>query len=188
MGHGVTAYARSPSKLPVTNRNLVLIKGELDDYPAICDAISGSNAVISTLGPGARLEGSPLAVGMGTIVRAMEHCGVSRAVMLSTVSVHDDLDRPPWLLRFLVRLIRLIFRPAYDEILRMAEVIRASSLQWTLVRVSLLTNRHVTGRVVTAYPGTKGLHLFISRADLAWFMLKETQDPRFLRAMPVVSN
>lgn len=187
-GHWVTAYSRTPSKLRITDKNLLLIEGELDDYPAICRAVAGSDAIISALGPGTRAAGSPLVPGMGTIIRAMEHVGVSRAVILSTVSVRDALDQPHWLIETLVRIIRLVFPTAYEEIIRMAQVISASSLQWTLVRVSLLTNRHLTRRVVTAYPGTRGLRLFISRADLAWFMLKETQEPRFIRAMPAVSN
>jgi nucleoside-diphosphate-sugar epimerase len=188
VGHWVTAYARSPGKLAIHHTRLVIVQGELDDAEAISRAVSGSDAIISTLGPGARQIGAALSNGIGTIMHAMEDHGVQRIVMLSTVSVRDPLDMPEWRRDTLVSLIRLLFRSSYDEILRMALVLRSSPLRWTLVRVPILTNRPKRERGVSGYAGAKSLRLFISRADLAWFLLKEAEEPKFVHAAPMVST
>jgi saccharopine dehydrogenase-like NADP-dependent oxidoreductase len=51
-GHTVTVYARNPSKIPAGwGDRVAVIIGELSDADAIDQAVTGAEAVVSTLGP-----------------------------------------------------------------------------------------------------------------------------------------
>jgi uncharacterized protein YbjT (DUF2867 family) len=50
-GHDVTAYVRNPAKLGHSDPRLVTVIGELSDEARIRQAVRGSDAVISALGP-----------------------------------------------------------------------------------------------------------------------------------------
>jgi NAD(P)-dependent dehydrogenase (short-subunit alcohol dehydrogenase family) len=50
-GHTVTAYVRNPGKLGLSDARLVTVTGELPDEERILQAVRGSDAVISALGP-----------------------------------------------------------------------------------------------------------------------------------------
>jgi putative NADH-flavin reductase len=63
-GHHVTALARSPEKLTITNPNLHVVQGDATDRAAVSQAMKGADAVISTLGG----KGSVIAAAAGAIV------------------------------------------------------------------------------------------------------------------------
>lgn len=67
-------------------------------------------------------------------------------------------------------------------------MIRASNLDWTLVRVLLLNDTPKTGNIKTRYPGRNELGTQISRADLADFMLKQVKDTKYIRQAPIITN
>lgn len=67
------------SKLPVHQR-LTAVQGQLDDAPVIAEAVRGSAAVLSTLGPTTKkADAPPLVTGHRNIVAAMHEHGVSKA-------------------------------------------------------------------------------------------------------------
>jgi hypothetical protein len=70
---------------------------------------------------------------------------------------------------------------------RVSDIIRASDLDWTLVRVPMLTNEPPAGDVKVGYLG-KGVGSRISRADIAAFMVKQADSDTYLRQAPVISN
>ena len=87
-GHGVTAYVRNPGKLGHKDPRLVTISGELSDEARIQQAVRGSDAVISALGPLLRCgsKGTPVADGTKNIVAAcLAICGASAISLLSTL-------------------------------------------------------------------------------------------------------
>ena len=73
-GHEVTVYVRSPGKLGRIDPRLVTVAGELSDEARIQQAVRGSDAVISALGPLLRrgLTGTPVTDGTKNIVAAMQ--------------------------------------------------------------------------------------------------------------------
>jgi hypothetical protein len=77
---------------------------------------------------------------------------------------------------------------AYADIVGWSEVIRASDLDWTLVRVLLLDDKPKTGNVKTGYPGRNELGTRVSRADLADFMLQQVKDTKYIRQAPIITN
>jgi hypothetical protein len=70
---------------------------------------------------------------------------------------------------------------------RVADLIRASDLDWTLVRVPMLTDAPPSGDVLVGYLG-RGVGARISRTDMAAFILEQASDDTYLRQAPVISN
>ncbi|MFB0563359.1 MAG: NAD(P)-dependent oxidoreductase [Candidatus Lokiarchaeia archaeon] len=187
-GNHVVAYARNPSKLNTQHEHLTIVQGELTEQATIERAVSGADAVISVLGPRGDSKGKPITQGTQNILAAMKKHGVRRLIISSTPSASDPNDSPDFKFKFLVNLIKLLRRAAYEEIISVAEAVRMSDLDWTIVRVSMLNNKPRSGKVRVGYLGKGDVGLRISRADLAEFMLKQVKDTRYLRQAPVISN
>jgi hypothetical protein len=79
-------------------------------------------------------------------------------------------------------------RPAYEEIVSVARLVRESNTDWTIVRVSMLNNKPGSGKIRAGYLGKKQVGTNISRVDLAAFILAQVQDATYLRQAPAVSN
>ncbi|MGA2640844.1 MAG: SDR family oxidoreductase [Spirochaetia bacterium] len=189
-GNDVVAFARDTSKIGANNQRLTIVQGELTDTGAIERAVSGADAVISALGPRPRedIKDKPLARGMQNIIAAMRKTNARRLIISSTPSAADPNDLPDFKFKVLMRIVKTMMRPAYDEIVNVARIVRESGTDWTIVRVSLLNNHSGSGRMRAGYLGRKQVGTRISRADLAAFMLKQVQDTHWLQQAPAVSN
>lgn len=82
---------------------------------------------------------------------------------------------------------RVLGRIAHEDMRRMEAAIRASDLDWTIVRPSGLFDYPDVTRYVTEEGSADGL--FTARSDLATAMLQQLTDSRFVRkAMGVVTT
>ena len=86
-----------------------------------------------------------------------------------------------------IGLIRLMLHPAYEDIVQTAHIVRASDCDWTIVRVSMLTDKPKTGRFKVGYVN-KEMGMRISRADLAEFMLGQVLETNYYQQAPAISN
>ena len=68
------------------------------------------------------------------------------------------------------------------------ELVRASNLDWVLVRPPLLTNGARRSRYRTGTDLPIKLFSSVSRADVAEFMLKQLTDDTYLRQAPTITN
>ena len=187
-GNDVVAYVRNPSKLGITHEHLTIVKGELCDHALIERTVSGAGAVISVLGPRGDSKNKPLTQGMQNIIAAMKNRGVRRLIIASTLSVEDPNDLLEFKARALVYFVKLTMHAVYEEIINVAEAVRASDLDWTIVRLAMLNDKPKSGNVRTGYLGTGEVGTWISRADIADFMLQQVHDTKFLRRAPAISN
>ncbi|MFE4967960.1 NAD(P)-dependent oxidoreductase [Streptomyces sp. NPDC056660] len=179
-GHEVTAYARTPAKLQITHPNLSVVAGQLDDDEAILEAVRRADAVIE--GVGSESEATR------RIITAMDTAGVKRFVVVSTCSVPDPDDLPDAKFKALVRFVKTAAPGAYAEVRAAAQAVRASDLDWTLVRVAKLNDKPVGGNVKVGNYGHGIVGLSISRADMAAFLLAQVSDGTYIRSAPAISN
>lgn len=186
-GHHVTAYVRNAAKL-AERPGLNVVIGELDDAVAIRRAVTSADAVISLLGPGRDKASIPFLVpGMQTIVDAMTQAGVRRLVATSTPSAPDPTDRGDLRIRAMVTGIRLGMAPAYRAITAMAEIVRTSSLDWTLVRLPLLHDKPADSPARPRQIGEPG-GLRLSRSALAIFLVNEAADGTWSGRAPLLAD
>lgn len=186
-GHSVTALLRDPAKLPVSNERLTIIQGDALDPQAVERTVAGADAVLSTLG---QTKGAPKnmqTVATQNIVAAMQQHGVRRLVSLTGAGVRALQDKP----KLIDHIIRFALQTLSGDVLRDAEahadVLRASDLDWVLVRGPVLTDGPYTGKYRVGWVGVNTSPR-IARADVADFMLKQTTDSNYVCQAPMVSD
>jgi putative NADH-flavin reductase len=187
-GREVMAYIRNPSKLNIDHERLKVIQGDLADEPLIESAVSGADAVISAPGPRGGSKNKPITQGIQNIIVAMKKQGVRRLIITSTLSAKDPNDPLNFKTKALVNLVKLTMHDAYEDIVSTAETVRNSDLDWTIVRLTMINNKPKSGKIRAGYVGRGDVGTWISRADVADFMLKQVQDMRYLRQALTISN
>lgn len=190
-GYSVTVFARSPSKISIVHDKLKIMKGEINDYQAVGDAIKQTDIVISMLGPVSadKGKGLPIMAGFYNILKAMNEYKVNRLIATSTPSfeIEDDQFQFSFVLARLM--VKTVMNNAYQNIVQSAHLICNSKVNWTIVRLPMLSDKPGLGRVVTGFRGDGMIKLFsLRRDDLADFLLSQIDDTRFIRKAPIVSN
>jgi putative NADH-flavin reductase len=136
-GHQVTAFVRSPAKVTRRHPLLDVRKGDPHSVDDLANALSGHDVVLSALGvrpPEAFRAHSLVEDCAASTVAAMTRAGVKRLVLVSAAVLFPEKGL---LFAFFRRLLKHVARD-----LGAAEVIvRATSLDWTIVRPPRLVDR-----------------------------------------------
>lgn len=183
-GHRVTAFARHADRLHLQHANLIKVSGDALDPAGVDTALEGQDAVMITLGAGRK--GGVRAEGTKNVVAAMQRRGVRRLICQSTLGAGESRQQ----LNFFWKRIMfgLLLRPAYQDHQRQEALVRASDLDWTIVRPAAFTDGPHSASYKEGFPpNERGLSLKISRADVADFMLRELREGRYLRQTPGLS-
>lgn len=186
-GYQVQALARRPDNLNIRHDSLVVISGTIQDLEAVEKTVAGVVAVLSVLGPTHNRPSFEISQGMAHIIAAMKQQGVKRLIISSGAGVSDPNDRPGLGDRLMKFLLKHMAKNVLADMVQTVDLVRSSGLEWTVVRVPMLTHDPQTGRIKTGYLG-KGTGSRVTRADLASFMLAQVQNTSFLHRSPVISN
>lgn len=185
-GHAVTAIARTPGKLALRHERLRVVKGDILDPASVAQAVEGRDAVCCTIGVKAPWDQPGLfSRGTKNLLEAMKRSGVRRLVCVTGIGAGDSKGHGGFLYDRILR--PFLFGPIYPDKDRQEALIRASDAEWTIVRPGFLTNGPLTAkyRVVTDLAGvTAG---WISRADVAHFLLHELESARYLGQTPLLT-
>lgn len=186
-GHHVAVLARTPSKLDIAHERLRVVKGDVQDPAAVAEAIEGSGAVLSVLGPTQNKPDYQVSRGTAHVIEAMKTHGVKRLVISAGAGVGGDGDQPKLFNHLISFVLKLAARHVLEDMTRTVAAVRSSNLDWTVVRVPMLTDDPATG---TVRVGRVGVNTGprIARADMARFMLEQLADATHVRASPVISN
>ena len=185
-GHHVTAQARSPEKLADLERpNLEVVRGDVLDPSDVERAVTGHEAILCAVGAGPERT-TVREDGTRNIVAAMEATGVRRLVCLSSLGVGDSRANLPLFTRYVI--VGIFLRHAFADHERQEAVVRNSSLDWTIVRPPHLKDGPRTGEYRHGFPPTeRSIQGWISRADVADFMLDQLTVDAYVRQTPGVS-
>ncbi|MFJ9852705.1 NAD(P)-dependent oxidoreductase [Streptomyces sp. NPDC101150] len=182
-GHRVTAVTRQPDAFPLRHDRLEVTGADVLDPVAVDAAVAERDAVLSTLGvPPGKEPITTYSRGVAHIVAAMTRHRVRRLAVVSSSGVdpHPYSDGGFLFNRVLLPYVtRVMGKTLYDDMRRMEELVRASDLDWTILRPSGLY--HLPS--VTDYTLVEG-HAdgrFTARVDLAASMLALLDDDRHVR-------
>lgn len=181
-GHEVTAVVRDPARLMVPAHPLLnVVTADVMDPDSIRPAVSGAEAVLTAIGPRGTGPTTVIQDSTRAIIAAMQKSGARRLLMLSGSITADDGESP--YLRYLLKpLARRTFLRCVCADMRAGErEVRASGLDWTIVRPPALTNKPATHKYRTAIDGNLPHGFRISRADLATGLLALVDDPESVR-------
>ena len=185
-GHQVTAFARRPETLRIRHASLTVRRGDILDAAAVEAAVAGQDAALSALGVRKIGRNTILSDGTRILIQAMEKARVRRLIVESALGVGDSRGQlGGWYNWFM---IPVFLKNIFAEKERQEAFVRASSLDWVIVRPAVLTNGPRTGRYRAGFPASDGLiRRRISRADTAEFMLKQLTSEAYLRQAPGLS-
>jgi putative NADH-flavin reductase len=180
--HEVVAVTRHPDQIPPRDR-LAVVGADVTIPAAVEAAVTGGDVVLSALGvPYTRKPVSVYSAGTANIITATEKHGVRRLIVTGTAAVDPGYQSSDSVIFTRVMeplFMRLPGRTVYTDNRRMEARIRASSLDWTIVRACWLFNA-VT---VSDYQVIEGsIHgMFTARADLAACLLAQLADGKYIR-------
>lgn len=182
-GHEVTALARSPQKLTLSDEKLIRLAGDFHVQADVDRAVDGQDAVIVTASA-TTLKGfkeNPYYFSQGTdrVIAAMEKFGVKKLVVLSALGVGDSRAAMGFVVKKL--LIDWILRRPFADHERQEDLVKKSSLNWVIARPGRLTDGPALGKTVKSttlapLPGS------ISRADLAAFLVEAAEQEQWNRS------
>ncbi|MFI1200447.1 NAD(P)-dependent oxidoreductase [Streptomyces sp. NPDC020883] len=183
-GHTVTAVVRRPDGFPLSDPHLQTFRADVFDKAAVERAVAGQDAVISILGvPYGRQPVTVLSHGITHITDAMALHGVKRLATVTSRLLGAHANRSagekPLYERFMYRrvlypIFTTLGRTLYDDMVRMEQIVRATDLDWTIIRPSALFNTNVVSNYHFGPPESPGL--YTSRIDLAHSLLREVTD------------
>jgi putative NADH-flavin reductase len=186
-GHQVTILVRNPAKVTIQNPHLRVVQGELQDTAKVLEAVKGADAVISALGPSTNKPVMEISKGMTNIVAAMRQKGVKRLIVTAGAGVRDPLDQPKLVDNFIVLALKTFNGNVYEDMRQVMEQVKASGLEWTIVRGPMLTDDPPTGKVRAGGVG-KDIGTRLARADFATFLLQQVNDATWVHKAPAISN
>ena len=188
-GHRVRAMARSVDRLE-PREGLEPFAGDATNPSDLARALDGTDAVVMALGIKESVamlwrKVTLFSDATSALVPLMQRQGPRRLIVVTGIGAGDSrkaLSGPERLGH------RVIFSEPYRDKTRQEEIVRASGLDWTIVRPTILTNNRASGhyRVLTE-PKDWRMGL-ISRADVADYIAKALDDPATYGTAPVLAR
>lgn len=185
-GHDVVALVRSKAKA-ADIIGAKLVEGDARDGAALTRAITGCDGVISSLGTAISpfREVTMLSTATRALVGVMARQGVQRLVCITGLGAGDSRGHGGF---FFDRLfLPLLLRKVYEDKDRQESAIRTSTLDWTIVRPTVLNDKPARGRI-KALTDLSAVHGgTIARADVADFVVQQLTADTWLRKAPLIT-
>jgi uncharacterized protein YbjT (DUF2867 family) len=189
-GHSAVAVTRHPQTFPIADPQLTVACADVREPSSLVEVVCEADAVVSALGVPFSLRAiETYSVGVRNIIAAMRETGARRLVVVSSTGAYpypNRVDTPASLRLFEPVITRTIGKTTYDDHRRMEVIVRASRLDWTIVRPSGLFDlpeptNYVAGEV-------DPIGGFTARIDLAEYLIAAAGDPSTAGTTVVVST
>ena len=184
-GHSVVALVRSRGKAEGL-AGAELVEGDARDESVLSRALIGCDAAISSLGTPMSpfKEVTLLSTATRALVRAMDGAKIRRLVCITGLGAGDSRGHGGFVFDTLI--MPLFLRKVYADKDRQEAIVRASDLDWVLVRPVVLNDKPAKGSV-RAQTDLSNIHGgTIARADVAKFVVQQLTDDKWLRRAPLI--
>jgi putative NADH-flavin reductase len=187
-GHQVRALARSAAGIAIDHPKLTKITGSALSPTDVEKALAGVDVAIHTIGVNSLKE---LAVGTTlfshstrVLVDAMQAKGVKRLIAVTGLGAGNSRGRMGFLYDSII--FPILLQRVYADKDIAEDIISRSSLEWTIVRPGGLTNGAKTGRYHALSEMKDWRGGFISRADVADYLVKQVDDRAMIGKTPLL--
>lgn len=171
-GDNVTALVRNPRKITTSHDRLRVVEGSPLEPAHVARALSGADAVLSTLGHTDLGPSTVVTDAARVLSAAMKPSGVRRLVVVSTTLVLPGGG-------VLANLPKWITRHALADSRAMEELVATTDLDWTALRLVRLTNGAL--EPYRTFDGPASVFEHLSRASAAACMLDAVRDETLAR-------
>jgi putative NADH-flavin reductase len=188
-GHRVRALARGAASIALEHPQLEKVTADALNRTAVSKALEGADAVIETLGApsdmASMLWGTRLfSAATRLLIDAMRERGVRRLVAVTGLGAGNSRGHGGLLYDAIA--FPLVLKRIYDDKDVQEQMIRASGLDWTIVRPGLLRNGPATGRARALTDPRDWRAASVTRADVADFLVREAFERRFAGQTPLL--
>jgi uncharacterized protein YbjT (DUF2867 family) len=162
------------------------------EMTAVKRALSGVDVVIQSLGvsPGPEVIFRPtrfFSKATRLLVTAMEQAHVKRLICVTGFGAGDSRGHGGFLYLYNA-VFHLLLGRVYDDKDVQERIVRSSKLDWVIVRPVILTNGPKTNAYRALLDPRGWTCGFISRADVADFLVKQIDDDAFRHKTPVLTS
>ncbi len=181
-GYQVTVVLRNPNAFDLEHQNLEIIKGDVFQLSTFENALKDKDVVVSCLGIQKREPTTVYSDGITNIIKAMQTNNVNRIICLSAGAVIVP-PKGSFMTKFFIKnILQIMFKNLYIDMLVMEKILKATTLNYTIVRPPWLRDTKQTG----IYRMANNEHLDnptkISRADLADFIVNHLADAQTFKS------
>jgi putative NADH-flavin reductase len=185
-GHDVTAVVRSPAEFRLAHPKLRVVRGDIRNLASVEAALAGQDAVCVCIGVSPTFrEVDVFSQGMTNVLAAMRKTPNMKLVTVSGIGAGDSRGHGGFIYDWIVQ--PLLLKTIYEDKDRLETLLKASGVDWMIVRPGMLTNGPETRRykVLTDLTGvTAGK---ISRADVADFILNQLTNHTYFKQTPLLT-
>jgi len=186
VGHQVRAFSRSANQIGISNSKLEKRRGDALNEADIYAALDNIDVVVQTLGVSAGNLFQPVTLfsdATRILVSSMERRSIKRLITVTGFGAGDSRDAISYL-----QLVpfRLFLGRAYDDKDVQEQIIKSSQLDWTIARPGILTNGPRSDHYKVLIKTSQWHNGFISRADVADFIVHSIDNEKYVRDAPVL--
>jgi uncharacterized protein YbjT (DUF2867 family) len=179
--------ARNAERISLSVTGVRVVVGDAGDADDMERAVAGQDAVVWTVGVGpTRRPVHLFSRSTQFLLAAMAKHGVRRLICVTGIGAGDSRGHGGF---FYDRILQPLFmRTVYEDKDRQEALLRASDVDWTIVRPGALTNGPATG-LVRALTNLEGVTAGkVSRADVAGFIVEHLATGDFRKTAVLLTS
>jgi putative NADH-flavin reductase len=183
-GHSIHAGVRGKSRLE-PHPNLTVVECDATNEAQLKNLLSSQDAVASFIGHVKGSKPNVQTIAIQKVVDAMETLGLKRLVSLTGTGVRFPGDKISLVDRFLNLSISIIDPARVKDGKNHVEVLKASSLDWTVIRVLKLQNVPPKSFGLREHGPTKW---YVGRQEVAQAVLQVLEQHSFIKQAPIIGR
>lgn len=186
-GHTVTALSRRLTGYPEHNQ-LTLVQGSATNVADLKRATAQADAVLVTLGTGKSTKPTTVYTEAAQALLELQQQTQTQIpfIILTGFGAGESGHYHTFLMSLL---FKTLLKAVYENKTQMEQMIAASPLNWEFVRPGLLVNKPLSERYRAEVRYYKGMNIgSIARKDVADFMVKQAENPTFLKQYVALAN
>ncbi|MEO9892553.1 NAD(P)H-binding protein [Aurantibacter sp.] len=185
-GFELKALVRTKENFKINSPKIVIVYGDVRDYATIHSLINGCSIVISTLGGTPLSEPSVFSQATKNILRAMSELNLERYIVITGLNVDTKYDKKGSITQAGTDWMYANFPESTKDRQYEYELLEASSIDWTLVRLPLIIMTDEQQEVKISLEDCLGDS--ISSTDLADFLIEQIDSNLFIKKAPFIAN
>lgn len=185
--HQVITLSRSEVQLP-EHTNLIKLKGDATKKEDIVRSISGTDALIVTLGTGQSRKPTTLYSDFARLLLEI-HKAKQLSIPVIVLTGFGAGNSGKYNSLIMRILFWLLLKDVYADKTTMEEIIATSGMRWVIARPGRLTDGPLTEEYRVENRLFKGVNIgSISRADVADYLVRQAENPIDLFRYPALSE
>ena len=186
-GFQIKTLVRNPEKLGMYKEKVEFIQGNVFQTDKLEETVRGTEVVLSTVPPERNTyKPEKYAKAMKDMIAVLERNAIKRFIHIGGAA-HDGENENWTVGRRLLRLfLNCVWKPGLVAKQLEWEVLKASNLDWTLVRPPLITKGQPMGNVLA--DETNLSKTSVNVEDLANFMLELITSDKWIKKAPLVAS